>query len=121
MANDNQLPTRLTLETENEIEISGGGTVRQRASDRGCLRGGNSHDRSFQHQHRRSQGRPVAVEAIAHKSHFNAEKVAFFLLDPHPKKPKFSLSPTRRPTAPPIFTPRANNNPRRIIPIKNPT
>jgi hypothetical protein len=92
MANNNHLPTRLTLETENEIEISGGGTARQRAFDRGCLRGGNRHDRSFQHQHRRPQGRPVAFDAIAHKSDFTAEKVAFFLLDPHPKMPNFPLS-----------------------------
>jgi mono/diheme cytochrome c family protein len=30
--------------------------------------------------------------AIAAKSDFNAEKVAFFLLDPHPKMPNFPLS-----------------------------
>lgn len=30
--------------------------------------------------------------AIAHKSDFTAEKVAFFLLDPHPKMPNFPLS-----------------------------
>lgn len=30
--------------------------------------------------------------AIANKSDFNAEKLAFFLLDPHPKMPNFSLS-----------------------------
>jgi mono/diheme cytochrome c family protein len=29
---------------------------------------------------------------IAHKSDFTAEKVAFFLLDPHPKMPNFPLS-----------------------------
>jgi len=34
----------------------------------------------------------VAVDAIAHKSDFTAEKVAFFLLDPHPKMPNFPLS-----------------------------
>lgn len=28
---------------------------------------------------------------IAHKSDFTAEKVAFFLLDPHPKMPNFPL------------------------------
>ncbi len=32
--------------------------------------------------------------AIAHKSDFTAEKVAFFLLDPHPKMPNFSLTRT---------------------------
>ncbi len=31
-------------------------------------------------------------DAIAHKSDFTAEKVAFFLLDPHPKMPDFPLS-----------------------------
>jgi mono/diheme cytochrome c family protein len=31
-------------------------------------------------------------DAIAHKSDFTAEKVAFFLLDPHPKMPNFPLS-----------------------------
>ena len=30
--------------------------------------------------------------AIARKSDFTPEKVAFFLLDPHPKMPDFSLS-----------------------------
>jgi mono/diheme cytochrome c family protein len=30
--------------------------------------------------------------AIARKSDFTPEKVAFFLLDPHPKMPNFSLS-----------------------------
>jgi mono/diheme cytochrome c family protein len=30
--------------------------------------------------------------AIAHKSDFTPEKVAFFLLDPHPKMPSFPLS-----------------------------
>ena len=30
--------------------------------------------------------------AIANKSDFSAEKLAFFLLDPHPKMPNFSLS-----------------------------
>jgi mono/diheme cytochrome c family protein len=30
--------------------------------------------------------------AIAQKPDFTAEKVAFFLLDPHPKMPNFSLS-----------------------------
>jgi mono/diheme cytochrome c family protein len=30
--------------------------------------------------------------AIAHKSDFTPEKVAFFLLDPHPKMPTFTLS-----------------------------
>jgi mono/diheme cytochrome c family protein len=30
--------------------------------------------------------------AIARKTDFTAEKVAFFLLDPHPKMPNFSLS-----------------------------
>jgi mono/diheme cytochrome c family protein len=30
--------------------------------------------------------------AIAAKSDFSAEKVAFFLLDPHPKMPNFPLS-----------------------------
>jgi mono/diheme cytochrome c family protein len=29
---------------------------------------------------------------IAHKPDFTAEKVAFFLLDPHPKMPNFPLS-----------------------------
>jgi len=29
---------------------------------------------------------------IAHKSDFTPEKVAFFLLDPHPKMPNFPLS-----------------------------
>jgi mono/diheme cytochrome c family protein len=32
--------------------------------------------------------------AIAHKSDFTPEKVAFFLLDPHPKMPNFPLSRT---------------------------
>jgi len=32
--------------------------------------------------------------AIARKSDFTAEKVAFFLLDPHPKMPNFSLTRT---------------------------
>jgi mono/diheme cytochrome c family protein len=31
-------------------------------------------------------------DAIAHKSDFTPEKVAFFLLDPHPKMPDFPLS-----------------------------
>ena len=31
---------------------------------------------------------------IAHKSDFTPEKVAFFLLDPHPKMPNFPLSRT---------------------------
>ncbi len=31
-------------------------------------------------------------DAIAHKVDFTAEKVAFFLLDPHPKMPNFQLS-----------------------------
>ena len=31
-------------------------------------------------------------DAVAHKSDFTAEKVAFFLLDPHPKMPNFPLS-----------------------------
>jgi mono/diheme cytochrome c family protein len=31
-------------------------------------------------------------EAIASKSDFTAEKIAFFLLDPHPKMPNFPLS-----------------------------
>jgi mono/diheme cytochrome c family protein len=31
-------------------------------------------------------------DAIAHKSDFSAEKVAFFLLDPHPKMPNFPLN-----------------------------
>ena len=31
-------------------------------------------------------------DAIADKSDFTAEKVAFFLLDPHPKMPNFPLS-----------------------------
>lgn len=31
-------------------------------------------------------------DAIAHKSDFTPEKVAFFLLDPHPKMPNFPLS-----------------------------
>jgi mono/diheme cytochrome c family protein len=31
-------------------------------------------------------------DAIAHKSDFTPEKVAFFLLDPHPKMPNFSLT-----------------------------
>jgi mono/diheme cytochrome c family protein len=31
-------------------------------------------------------------EAIARKSDFNSEKLAFFLLDPHPKMPNFPLS-----------------------------
>lgn len=31
-------------------------------------------------------------DAIAHKSDFTAEKVAFFLLDPHPRMPNFPLS-----------------------------
>jgi len=30
--------------------------------------------------------------AIANRSDFNAEKLAFFLLDPHPKMPSFPLS-----------------------------
>jgi mono/diheme cytochrome c family protein len=30
-------------------------------------------------------------DAIAHKADFTAEKVAFFLLDPHPKMPNFPL------------------------------
>ena len=30
--------------------------------------------------------------AIAHRSDFTPEKVAFFLLDPHPKMPNFPLS-----------------------------
>ena len=30
--------------------------------------------------------------AIANRSDFSAEKLAFFLLDPHPKMPNFSLS-----------------------------
>ncbi len=30
--------------------------------------------------------------AIANKTDFNAEKLAFFLLDPHPKMPNFPLS-----------------------------
>ena len=33
---------------------------------------------------------PFAV--IAHRSDFTAEKLAFFLLDPHPKMPNFPLS-----------------------------
>ena len=33
---------------------------------------------------------PFAV--IAHKTDFTPEKVAFFLLDPHPKMPNFPLS-----------------------------
>jgi hypothetical protein len=32
--------------------------------------------------------------AIAHRSDFTAEKVAFFLLDPHPKMPNFFLTRT---------------------------
>ena len=32
--------------------------------------------------------------AIAHKADFTPEKVAFFLLDPHPKMPSFPLSRT---------------------------
>ena len=32
--------------------------------------------------------------AIASKSEFTAEKIAFFLLDPHPKMPDFHLSRT---------------------------
>jgi mono/diheme cytochrome c family protein len=31
-------------------------------------------------------------DAIAHKTDFTPEKVAFFLLDPHPKMPNFPLS-----------------------------
>jgi mono/diheme cytochrome c family protein len=31
-------------------------------------------------------------DAIAHKSDFTAEKLAFFLLDPHPKMANFPLS-----------------------------
>lgn len=31
-------------------------------------------------------------DAIAHRSDFTPEKVAFFLLDPHPKMPNFSLT-----------------------------
>ena len=31
-------------------------------------------------------------DAIAHKSDFTPEKVAFFLLDPHPKMPDMQLS-----------------------------
>ena len=31
-------------------------------------------------------------DAIAHKSDFTSEKLAFFLLDPHPKMPNFPLS-----------------------------
>ncbi len=31
-------------------------------------------------------------DAVAGKSDFTPEKVAFFLLDPHPKMPNFSLS-----------------------------
>jgi mono/diheme cytochrome c family protein len=31
-------------------------------------------------------------DAIAHKTDFSAEKVAFFLLDPHPKMPNFPLN-----------------------------
>jgi mono/diheme cytochrome c family protein len=31
-------------------------------------------------------------DAIAHKSDFTPEKVAFFLLDPHPKMPNFPLT-----------------------------
>jgi mono/diheme cytochrome c family protein len=32
------------------------------------------------------------LDAIAHKSDFTPEKVAFFLLDPHPKMPNFPLT-----------------------------
>jgi mono/diheme cytochrome c family protein len=32
--------------------------------------------------------------AIAHRADFSAEKLAFFLLDPHPKMPNFPLSRT---------------------------
>lgn len=34
----------------------------------------------------------ASFAAIAAKSDFTAEKVAFFLLDPHPKMPNFPLS-----------------------------
>jgi mono/diheme cytochrome c family protein len=34
----------------------------------------------------------LSFAAIAAKSDFNPEKVAFFLLDPHPKMPNFPLS-----------------------------
>jgi mono/diheme cytochrome c family protein len=34
----------------------------------------------------------LSFEAIATKSDFTPEKVAFFLLDPHPKMPNFPLS-----------------------------
>jgi mono/diheme cytochrome c family protein len=34
----------------------------------------------------------LSFAAIAAKSDFTAEKVAFFLLDPHPKMPNFPLS-----------------------------
>ena len=33
-----------------------------------------------------------AFAAIAHKPDFSPEKLAFFLLDPHPKMPSFPLS-----------------------------
>ena len=33
-----------------------------------------------------------AFSAIANKAEFSAEKLAFFLLDPHPKMPNFPLS-----------------------------
>jgi mono/diheme cytochrome c family protein len=33
-----------------------------------------------------------SFDAIAHKADFTPEKVAFFLLDPHPKMPNFPLS-----------------------------
>jgi hypothetical protein len=36
--------------------------------------------------------RRSSLAAIANKSDFSAEKLAFFLLDPHPKMPNFSLS-----------------------------
>jgi len=36
----------------------------------------------------------LSFAAIARKSDFTPEKVAFFLLDPHPKMPNFPLSRT---------------------------
>ena len=37
-------------------------------------------------------GKGFSFDAIAHKADFTPEKVAFFLLDPHPKMPNFPLS-----------------------------
>ena len=64
-----------------------------------------------------NQRRPTSeappFSTIANKPDFNAEKLAFFLLSPHPKMPDMGPAPMP-PTSPPILR-LSNNTARRLI------